>query len=261
MNKPTKWFLLIMVVATVGTAAWYYTLIEQPPAPVTDVVVPQSSSSASAAVPPVQYPLSGAVQSAPLPNVDDSDEAIKTSLQNLFDPFDLAGELVATQIVRHIVTTVDNLPRHKLAVPMRMLRATPGQFVVAGTEDDRVISDANYARYARVVNLVRIANVAQLANWYRGHYSLFQQAYQGLGYPQGYFNDRLVQAIDDLLATPEPAMPIHLTQPKVFFEFSDPDLESCSVGQKTLLRMGPYNTRLVKDKLRELRIAITKPPQ
>ena len=36
-------------------------------------------------------------------------------------------------------------------------------------------------------------------------YPLFQAAYQELGYPHGYFNDRLVQAIDDLLATPDVA--------------------------------------------------------
>ena len=37
---------------------------------------------------------------------------------------------------------------------------------------------------------------------YKQYYPLFQQAYVDLGYPEGYFNDRLVEVIDHLLATP-----------------------------------------------------------
>jgi hypothetical protein len=261
MSKHTKWLVLLVCIIVIGAGAWYFVQGQRPLKSAADVAAPDSAASASTSVPAVQHPLSGAVEAAPVADVDDSDESIKSSLQQLFDTADLAEVLIPTQIIRHLVATVDNLPRAKLAIPLRPLHDTPGQFVVAGEEDERVVSDANYARYARVVNLVRIADIAHVADWYRRHYSLFQQAYQGLGYPQGYFNDRLVQAIDDLLATPEPTLPLHLTQPKVFYEFADADLESRSVGQKTLLRMGPYSVKLIKEKLRELRAAITKPLQ
>jgi hypothetical protein len=259
MSKPTKWLILSACSIVIAAAAWYFVQAQRPMKSAVDVTAPEPAASASTSVPAIQHPLSGAVESAPVTDVDESDETIKSSLQQLFDTADLAEVLIPTQIIRHIVATVDNLPRAKLAVPSRPLHTTSGQFVIAGTADDRVIADANYARYARVVNLVRIADIAHVADWYRRHYSLFQQAYQGLGYPQGYFNDRLVQAIDDLLATPEPTAPIHLIQPKVFYEFADPSLESRSAGQKTLLRMGPYSVKLIKEKLRELRAAITKP--
>ena len=257
MSKPTKWLVLSACSIAIAAAAWYFVQAQRPIKSAVDVAAPEPAASASTSA--VQHPLSGAVESAPVADVDDSDETIKSSLQQLFDTADLAEVLIPTQIIRHIVATVDNLPRAKLAIPLRPLHAPPGQFVVAGTADDRVIADDNYVRYARVVNLVRIADIAHVADWYRRHYALFQQAYQGLGYPQGYFNDRLVQTIDDLLATPEPTVPIHLIQPKVFYEFADPNLESRSAGQKTLLRMGPYSVKLIKEKLRELRAAITKP--
>ena len=73
-------------------------------------------------------------------------------------------------------------------------------------------------------------------------YPLFQTAYQELGYPNGYFNDRLVQAIDDLLAAPDIAAP-RLVQPKVLYEFADADLEERSAGQKIMLRMGQRQRR------------------
>ena len=62
--------------------------------------------------------------------------------------------------------------------------------------------------------------------------------------------------IDHLLATPEVAGPIRLTQPGVFYQFADPTLEERSAGQKLLIRMGPQNATTIKDKLRELRKAV-----
>ena len=46
-------------------------------------------------------------------------------------------------------------------------------------------------------------DTGRLAALYVRFYPLFQQAYRDLGYPNGYFNDRLVEVIDHLLVTPE----------------------------------------------------------
>ncbi len=97
----------------------------------------------------------------------------------------------------------------------------------------------------------------QLAAVYIHFYPLFQQAYQSLGYPNGYFNDRLVEVIDNLLAAPEPKEPIGLVRPNVMYTFADPTLESRSAGQKLLIRMGPQNSKALKAKLTELKAAVT----
>jgi hypothetical protein len=98
-----------------------------------------------------------------------------------------------------------------------------------------------------------------VSNTYFHFYPLFQSAYQSLGYPNGYFNDRLVQVIDSLLATPNPSGPIELTRPNVLYTFADPSLEALPAGQKLLLRMGPDNAAVVKGKLKELRALVTAP--
>jgi Protein of unknown function (DUF3014) len=46
-------------------------------------------------------------------------------------------------------------------------------------------------------------------------------------------------------------------QPKVLYQFADPELESRSAGQKILMRMGPVNESRVKAKLRDIRKALT----
>jgi len=92
---------------------------------------------------------------------------------------------------------------------------------------------------------------------YLRFYPLFQKAYQDLGYPTGYFNDRLVKVIDMLLATPQIAAPIDLVRPNVMYVYADPKVESLPAGQKLLIRMGTDNAAVVKAKLMELRAIIT----
>ena len=84
-----------------------------------------------------------------------------------------------------------------------------------------------------------------------------QEQYRLLGYPTGHFNDRVVEAIDDLLLTPAARDPIALVQPKVLYEYADPDLEGLSAGQKTLLRMGSEPAARIQAKLREIRRELT----
>jgi hypothetical protein len=84
-------------------------------------------------------------------------------------------------------------------------------------------------------------------------YPLFQRAYEELGYPGKHFNDRLMEAIDDLLAAPEAAAPVKLLRPTVLYEYADPELETRSAGQKILIRMGNENASHVKAKLAEIR--------
>jgi hypothetical protein len=122
-----------------------------------------------------------------------------------------------------------------------------------------MIDPANTRRYEPFVAWVESIDARRAAALYVKHYALLQGEYRGQGSPNRYFNDRLVSAIDHLLATPEPAGPIALVQPKVLHRHADPALESLSAGQKALLRTGPQNMARLKAKLRALRAEVTKP--
>ena len=43
----------------------------------------------------------------------------------------------------------------------------------------------------------------------------------------------------------------------MFYEFADPKLEARPAGQKLMMRMGRENAKVVKEKLRALRTAVT----
>jgi hypothetical protein len=191
-----------------------------------------------------------------LPALNDSDPMVHDSLTGVFGRPAVEQFLVPQNIVRHIVVTVDNLPRHKVAVELRPVKPTGGQTVTATQGEITTLSEANFERYAPLMRVVQATDVRALAGVYQRLYPLFQQAYEDLGYPGKYFNDRLVEVIDQLLQTPEVAAPIPVVQPKVFWEYADASLESRPAGQKLLIRMGPQNARTIKAKLREFRAEI-----
>jgi hypothetical protein len=210
-------------------------------------------------MPPIRYPIEAVATSvalpdaAPLPALDNSDAALRTALDALFAKGGGSGTLLLEDMIRRIVVTVDNLSREQVARRLVPLKPAEGSLLVTGRGAERVISEHNQGRYAPYVILAEAVDVDYLAALYVRFYPLFQQAYQEIGYPEGYFNDRLVSVIDHLLAAPEIKGPIRLVQPKVLYKFADPELEQLSVGQKFLVRMGPANAARIKMRLREVR--------
>jgi hypothetical protein len=213
--------------------------------------------------PAIEHPLEAVAEpeSADAPPAD-PDQAAQAALDQVFGGA-LTGWLVTEQLARRLVATVDNLPRNTRIEPLRPLRPPATPFMVerevldATSGDERMqIAPENAARYDAIVASLAAIDAAEAAAAYRRIYPQLQAAYEDLGYPGRYFNDRVVAVIDHLLATPEPAAPLLLERPKVMYTYSDPALEALSPGQKLLLRIGPAHAGVVKDKLRELRLLI-----
>ena len=132
----------------------------------------------------------------------------------------------------------------------------PGRFATANAARGLSIARDNADRYSPFIKAAESIDTERLVQFYVRLYPLFQQAYVELGYPNGYFNDRLISVLDHLLAAPEPKAPIYLAQPKVMFEFADPEFEDLSAGQKILVRIGTDNEMRLKMKLRQVRAAL-----
>jgi hypothetical protein len=194
----------------------------------------------------------------PLPPLDESDDAIFKALTDTFGP-SLAPVLAENHLIDKIVATVDNLFGAHLADTVRPVGQLPDQFKVTPGDDDEhfILDPENYRRYDAMVNLATGADPARVASLYRRFYPLFQESYSRLGYPDSYFNDRVVELIDHLLATPDVKDPIVLLRPHVLYTFADPKLEALSSGQKLLIRMGGFHTVTIKAYLRKLRGQIT----
>jgi hypothetical protein len=224
---------------------------EPPPPPVETTPPP----------PPIAHPLPAG--SAALPSLGDSDPVFGAALTKLVGTGAFKQFVRPENLIRHIVVTVDNLAKPKLAVDERPVQPTKGAFLVTGDDQQASLSPNNAARYAPALAALRKLDNNQLLALYLQYYPLFQSAYQDLGYPNAYFNDRLIAVIDDMLLAPRPPEPVALVRPKVMYEYADPDLEARSAGQKLLMRMSLPEAAEVKERLRALRAALiaAAPPE
>jgi len=190
-----------------------------------------------------------------LPLLDESDNAIADSIRQLTD---ITGLFSFESFIRHFVVTIDNMTNQKLPQRYVFTQRVPATFTVIKQDvDTALLDEKNFKRYESFVSMAEYVDTRKLVVQYIRFYPLFQEAYEELGYPGRYFNDRFIQVIDHLLKAPEINGQIKLVRPKVFWLFANPELESLSAGQKILVRIGPENAGRVKAKLRELRRQLT----
>jgi hypothetical protein len=241
--------IVVLAAAGIGYYLWQSSGSPTPP--------PSTASPATA--PRIEHPLTPTT-GAPLPSLADSDAAIAAAIAALAHSPTLPELFFPDKIARRWVATIDNLPREQVAAEVRALRAPGGALATRGAEDSLTIAPDNAMRYARYMALLAAIDPQDAAGVYRRYYPLLQQAYEELGYPGQYFNDRVVAVIDHLLATPDVAEPIRLVHPSVMYRFADPRLESLSAGQKALIRIGRENAAVVRAKLKALRAEIAVKP-
>lgn len=235
--------------------------VGHPPAAVAPPSAASAGTGPAAASTVIRHPIAQAAPAsaatAPLPPLDASDADVATALLGMAGGDGAGALLQRDQVIRRIVATVDALPRQNLASNLMPVKSPQGAFIADQAGENFTLSARNAERYAPYMRVLESVDPQALVAWYARHYPLFQQAYQDLGYPHGYFNDRLVVAIDDMLAAPELQTPAALTRPKVFYRYADPSLEARSAGQKMMMRLGPADEARVKAKLRAIRARLT----
>jgi len=254
---PSRIAAVVVVILAVAVGAYFFWPSPPPPPPPAPPRVEAPPAAPPAPQGP-QNPVPAPSEAPPLPGLKDSDPALRDALSALIGSSALRLYLVPEEIVRHIVATIDNLPRKSYAARLNPVKGPGGLLATTGQGDSLAIAPANAERYAPYVRVFTAVDTGKLVAAYVHLYPLFQQAYEDLGYPNGYFNDRLVEVIDHLLATPDVKGPIRLVVPHVLYEYADPDLQSRSAGQKLLIRMGSENAAKVKAKLREIRDRVAK---
>lgn len=264
MKNPLVWIILLLLAAG---AAWYLTMREDQaevdqavvtPAPVAPAPAPErfpvDEIEAPTPAPEPDEPVSesaAAPEAAPLPLLSESDPEVLAQAEALSP--ELESLLIPEFVLSRIVATVDALDGRRVAPPMRPTTSVPGRFLVLESGDEAVISPENAERYAPFVAVIENLDADQVVALYLRYYPLLQEAYRGLGKDDDRFNDRVVEVIDLLLATPEPVGLIAVKQNEAVYEFVDPELEALAVGQKALLRLSRDQRQTVKDRLRVLR--------
>jgi len=217
VNDPdVKLLVIVVLVAGLAGAFWYFQddilpLTEAPVVAQTEAIseAPPTSDGPAHPLAPVTEPALSDRKLVPLPSLDDSDSYFLLALVDIFGA-DVESMLVNEALIDNVVATIDNLTRSHVAEKIRPVGRLSDPFVANTTGSDGIyaLSPESYERYDLLVNLVAGADLEFITETYRRFYPLFQESYQRLGYPDGYFNDRVVEVIDHLLLTPEPTNPV-----------------------------------------------------
>jgi hypothetical protein len=261
MRQPGYTLVIVLLLAVVAAGGfWFYWQELNKPAdetvtiPVDETVVEVAPRTGPIHPLELSAPPSESRELVPLPPLDDVDAYLRLELIGIFG--DALDELLAREtLIDRFVATVDNLPRSQVAERIRPLGQVAGTFTVDSdsANDTLVLSPANFERYTFLIEMLQFADVDSIVDAYRRYYPLFQEAYVKLGYPNGYFNDRLVEVIDHLLTTPTPVDPLALSRPHVLYEYADAELEALSSGQKLLLRIGDEHANVLRQTLIDFR--------
>jgi hypothetical protein len=271
MSHLKQIFLILLFAAGIGGAAYWqikHKAAEQqalepapPPKPAVQFPVEETPAEpapapavAEPASPPPELPAKEKVRvaspAAPAPTTLDG------SLTELFGASTLTSLFRMDELVRSVVITVTEESSHQLPGQHLPWRPVPGTLIVAKDNELTALSPENAKRYEPYLKALEKVSAKRLAAVYARFYPAFQQSYKDAG-NKGYFNDKVVAALDDMLAAPEPALPITLVQPEVFYKYSDEELEGLTSGQKLMVRIGAGNEQRLKVKLRELRGLVT----
>jgi len=276
MKRMSIAAVAVLLLSALGLGVLYWTQ-HRSPAPAEPVAAPVAEAPAeparAASVPAIRNPIDPSLASAAsAPVASDTQSMWRQGLIELLGHSAVARFVQTDDFSRRVVVTVDNLARAHAAPRLWPVNPTPGRFSVSGNGELLNIAAENASRYTPLVTLITSVDARRAAALYASMYPQLQKAYEELGYPGRYFNDRVIEVIDHLLDTPEPSPAgplmqltevkgsIPSTQPWLRYEFADSDLQSLSAGQRILLRVGPAHRQALKSKLVELRKLLARSP-
>lgn len=280
MKHFSGWLMAVVLVLGLGGIGYLWwqkqqaataPIIAMPPLTQTPLVAaPEPVASA-----PANFPIEAiaplAAASTPLTPLADEAGVVRDALIELLGRQQVLSFLDVSDFARRFVATVDNLARGHAASRLWPVAPAPARFLVLERDGATFMANGNADRYSAFVRFATSIDSAAAVALYVRMYPLLQKAYEELGYPGKYFNNRMVEVIDQLLLTPELDGPIQLTltrvkgpievkRPWVRYEYADPTLEARPAGQKILMRMGTRNAGQLKGKLRDIRKRIAGRP-
>ena len=192
-----------------------------------------------------------------LPPLDDMDGFLRPLLAALSSRPEMANWLATDDLVRQLAAAIDQASAGGSPARDFKVIAPPSAFVAGGRGDRRTIDPASYRRYDGLVRTVTSIDASRVAQIYRTIQPRLNEAYRGMGHPEGNVDAAIQRTIDILLDTPAVKDPVALTAAGAAgWAFADDDLEDLAPTQKQLLRMGPAHAEAVKAWLRALRDAL-----
>lgn len=191
------------------------------------------------------------VQTSVLPVLSKSDSAFREAIVSASPK--LKPWLKTDQVIRKYLIVVNDFSQGLwLEKHMRFLKHSKA-FSVETNDKGLFIADESYRRYDALASAIDAIDTKKAIEAYKQFKPLLLEAFSDFGYPpERPLEDIFLKSASQILAAPIIKEPIALVRPSVFYKYANEDLESLSPVSKQMLRMGPKNTRIIQNKVRQL---------
>lgn len=251
-NRRVQLVIVIAVVAVLIAAGLFFLDRDETP---DDPAGLNSTNVPRPTPPPAPTVVEPAAPPFEPPPLDASDDAVREQAEALFD-LDILPLLQIPEVIRTWVAALDNIAEGNNPRQHLNFLAPRRAFQVDHREGRTYMAAENYRRFDRLAETIAALDADAMVTFYNRFAPLADEAYQQLGYPQGEFESALRRSVRRLLRTPILEGDVELRPEVQTYSFLDPQLESLPPAQKSFLRMGPRNMRLVQMKLREVARAL-----
>ncbi len=188
-----------------------------------------------------------------LPALNDSDNFIRSSLQELRAGAAFLAIITDQQLVRRFVVFVDNVAKGALPQTDLPYRPLQQEMPVRSGDANLFTMDATaQSRFNQVVDTFAAMDPEQIMVLYRMLLPLFQEAYAEIGFRDVDFTDTLQQALRYVVSAETVQGALQMVKPSVMYVYADASIENLGDVQKQLIRLGPENSDKVKTQLRAL---------
>ncbi|WP_354625509.1 DUF3014 domain-containing protein [Psychromonas sp. MME2] len=196
------------------------------------------------------------VEQPPLPTIEESDPFTLNIIEQLLATTEQSKLFAKQDIINNIVVFISNLSQGELLHKFSPVNKPSDKFTVIEDDGKLYLNPQSYRRYDSYITLMSHLDTDAVVTQYHLLSPLLEQVYGEVGHPQQTFKNALSDAIDILLAAPIIEEPIALIYPSVMYKFADEKLENLPAAQKLMIRMGPENSRKLKEKLRQVQSAL-----
>ena len=226
------------------------------PSPEVEIIEPVAVEPAAEPAPEPQPepPAEPLPEPDPLPKLDESDDAVRDAIADI--PLGTAGQqyLLPGNIIERSTSVVYLMAEGE--VPYKLLPIARPKVAFPITDDGlQVTADpAGYARYDALAKWLESLDVDALLSALDWLLPLFREAWSYYGESESSFDQTILNTLDLIIYTPEvDASEARLFLKEAVWLYEDPAIEGLAPIQKQVLRMGPANATIVKDKAGEVR--------
>ncbi|GLS84972.1 DUF3014 domain-containing protein [Paraferrimonas haliotis] len=189
----------------------------------------------------------------PLPPLSDSDQFTKETIESVADGMTFDSYLTDNAVLRKFVVFVDNVAQGELNHKVSPVNGPKDSFNAVEVNNRIYLDPDSYHRYDFYAEFLNQLDEQEIGQALIELKPLINEAFTELGYQDVSFDQRLDNAIEQMLAAPVITGAIELTSVSVNYQFADPELEALPPAQKLMIRMGPENSAKVKAALKRLK--------